>query len=305
MSMPSLTLEEGRAVALTSVAADYLELTKPRIATLVLVTVAVAAMLAGGEVPSGALLTHTLLGTALVAASASALNQWLERVSDARMVRTADRPLPAGRLASWQVLSFGAVTVTLGVGYLALAVNLLTAFLGFLTWLTYVWIYTPLKSRTPANTAVGAVAGALPVLLGWAAVGAPLEMKACTLFLIVYLWQFPHFMAIAWLYRRDYAAAGLQMLPVVDPTGWRAGAQAVAAALALLPVSLLFVWHTHFALILGWLLLMLGAAQCACAVAFLVRRDETAARRLLRASLVYLPAVLAVLTLGPLVAWNW
>jgi protoheme IX farnesyltransferase len=177
--------------------------------------------------------------------------------------------------------------------------------LGFLTWLTYVWVYTPLKSRTPANTAVGAVAGALPVLMGWASVGAPLGIKSCTLFLIVYLWQFPHFMAIAWLYRRDYAAAGLQMLPVVDPSGRRAGAQAVVSALALLPVSLLFVLHSQFAFILGWILLLLGGAQFACAVAFLVCRDEPAARRLLRASLVYLPAVLAVLTLGPIVAWNW
>src|SRR4029079_4334804 len=116
-----------------------------------------------------------------------------------------------------------------GFAYLALAVNVLTAWLGQVTWVTYVWIYTPLKSRTPANTAVGAVAGALPVLMGWAAVGAPLGLKAFTLFLIVVLWQFPHFMAIAWIYRRQYASAGLQMLPVVDPTGRRAGAQAVVS----------------------------------------------------------------------------
>jgi heme o synthase len=304
MSMPSVAIENRRAAIVAS-AADYLELTKPRIATLVLVTVAVAATLACGELPPAGLLLHTLLGTALVAASASAFNQWLERESDARMARTADRPLPAGRLSNRQVVTFGTVSVLLGIAYLAVAVNPVTAVLGFLTWLSYVWIYTPLKSRTPANTAVGAVAGALPVFMGWTAVGAPLGVKACTLFLIVYLWQFPHFMAIAWLYRRQYAAAGLQMLPVVDPTGRRPGAQAVVSALALVPVSMLFVLHGEFAIILGSILLALGVAQFACAVAFLVRRDELAARRLLRASLIYLPAVLAVLTLGPLVAWNW
>ena len=135
------------------------------------------------------------------------------------MLRTADRPLPAGRLGSLEVLLFSAVTIVVGFVYLAVLVNWLTAVLGLATWLVYVWIYTPLKTRTSANTAVGAVAGALPVLMGWASVGAPLGLKAFTLFLIVFLWQFPHFMAIAWIYRRQYAAAGLQMLPVVDPSG--------------------------------------------------------------------------------------
>ncbi len=202
--------------------ADYVELTKPRIATLVLVTVAMAAFVAGWGPPNPWLLFDTLLGTALVAASASALNQWLERVSDGQMQRTCDRPLPAGRLGSAEVLAFSAVTIVLGFGYLALAVNWLTAALGLLTWFTYVWIYTPLKRITPANTAVGAVAGALPVLMGWAAVDTALGLKAFTLFLIVFLWQFPHFMAIAWIYRQQYAAAGLRMLPVVDPSGRRA-----------------------------------------------------------------------------------
>ncbi len=137
------------------------------------------------------------------------------------------------------MLAFSAVTIVLGLGYLALTVNWLTAVLGLITWFIYVWIYTPLKSITSANTAVGAVAGALPVLMGWAAVGSELGLKAFTLFLIVFLWQFPHFMAIAWIYRHQYAAAGLQMLPVVDPSGRRAGAQAVVSALALVPVSLI------------------------------------------------------------------
>jgi protoheme IX farnesyltransferase len=305
MSMPSSLAFEVRPVTWWSYLADYLELTKPKIATLVLVTVAVAAVLAAGQAPAPLLLMHTLLGTALVAASASAFNQWIERDVDARMPRTADRPLPAGRLANWQVLSFGAVTVIAGLVYLTLVVNRLTALMGFFTWLSYVCVYTPLKTRTPANTAVGAVAGALPVFIGWTAVGAPLDTKAFGLFLLVYLWQFPHFMAIAWLYRHQYAAAGMQMLTVVDPSGRRPGAQAVVSALAILPVSLVSVLHTHFGLWFGGLLLALGTAQLLCAVLFLASPDEHSARRLLRASLVYLPTTLAALTVGPVAAWQW
>lgn len=298
MSTSTLVYPSSRSLRL--VLADYLELTKPRIASMVLVTVAVAAFVADWGPPGGWLLLHTLLGTALVAASASALNQWIERDIDRQMIRTADRPLPAGRLSSRQVIVFGVVAIVLGTLYLAVAVNLLTAALGLLTWTTYVWIYTPLKLRTSANTAIGAVAGALPVLMGWAAVGQPLNLPAFTLFLIVFLWQFPHFMAIAWIYRQQYAAAGMQMLPVVDPSGVRSGSQAVVTALVLLPVSLLpavlglagevyFVWA-----------LLLGLAQLAAAVLFLVRLDEASARRLLAASLIYLPAVMVLLMIGPL-----
>ena len=223
----------------TRAAADYVELTKPKIAVLVLVTVAVAAFVASWGPPDGWLLLHTLVGTALVAASASALNQWLERDTDALMVRTADRPLPAGRLSGGQVLTFRCRHDRRWASvYLAACVGLLTAALGLLTWAMYVVVYTPLKRRTPANTAVGAVAGALPVLMGWTAVGAPLDLRAWSLFLIVFLWQFPHFMAIAWIYRRDYDGAGLKMLSTVDPSGMRAGVQAIMAALVLVPVSL-------------------------------------------------------------------
>ena len=301
MSMTTLTLTGARTARLGR-AADYLELTKPRIASLVLVTVAATMFVAGWGLPNPLLLVHTLLGTALVAASASALNQWLERASDALMPRTADRPLPAGRLTAAQVNCFAAVTIVLGIVYLAAAVNLLTAGLGLLTWVSYVWIYTPLKSRTPLNTVVGAVAGALPVLMGWAATGAPLDLKAFSVFMILFLWQFPHFMAIAWIYRRQYSAAGLQMLTTVDSSGARAGAQAVTCALALLPVSLL-------PSVLGMagpgyvlLALLLGLGQLACAVTFLFYRSEGSARWLLRASLVYLPAVLMLLIANPLVS---
>jgi heme o synthase len=279
---------------------DYVELTKPKISALVLVTVAVAAFVADWGPPGGWLLVHTLLGTALVAASASALNQWLERDTDARMVRTENRPLPAGRLTGSQVVAFGTISITAGTVYLATCVGLVTAALGLLTWTLYVWVYTPLKRRTVANTVVGAVAGAMPVLMGWSAVGAPLDLRAWALALIVFLWQFPHFMAIAWIYRRDYSSAGLKMLSTVDPSGHRVGAQAMMAALVLVPVSLVPCLSQPAGMFLVAWAMALGLAQLLCAACFLVQRSELAARRLLLASLVYLPAMMGLLALGPL-----
>jgi heme o synthase len=300
MSMSTLVIDDVRAARLDRVF-DYVELTKPRIASLVLVTVAATMFVAGWGLPNPLILVHTLLGTALVAASASALNQWLERESDALMPRTASRPLPAGRLTGRQVIGFAVITILLGSVYLAATTNLLTALLGLLTWASYVWIYTPLKSRTSLNTVVGAVAGALPVLMGWAAVGAPLDLKAFSLFMILFLWQFPHFMAIAWIYRDQYGAAGLQMLTTVDPTGSRAGAQAVMCSLALLPVSLLPSVYGLSGAGYALFALLLGVGQLACATAFLIQRSEGSARRLLWASLVYLPAILMLLIATPLV----
>lgn len=281
-------------------AADYLQLSKPKIMLMELVTVATAAVVANRELPDLELLAHALLGTFLVAAGASAWNQWLEPHTDALMDRTADRPLPAARLTSREAVLFGTVAALAGVAYLGLLVNPLTAALGALTWLIYVGIYTPLKSRSPANTAVGAVAGALPILMGWTSVNRPLDLGAATLFLIVFLWQFPHVMAVAWLYRRQYDAAELKMLPAVDPTGLRAGAHAVAAALALLPVSLMpTMLGTADSTYPAWAL-ALGVGQLCCAVAFLLCRNDRTARALFRATLVYLPALLLCLAVGSL-----
>jgi protoheme IX farnesyltransferase len=299
MSMISLSLEDRRATWLAR-GADYVELTKPKIAAMVLVTVGVAAFVANWGPPNPWLLLNTLLGTALVAASASALNQWLERDTDARMARTSDRPLPAGRLSGVQVVCFSVFTIVLGTVHLALAVGLKTAALGLLTWALYVWIYTPLKTRTPTNTVVGAVAGALPVLMGWSAVGGPLDLRAWSLFLIVFLWQFPHFMAIAWIYRHQYAGAGLRMLSTIDPSGYRAGAQAIVSALVLIPVSLVpCLLQPAGEIYFAWSLL-LGLGQLACAVSFFVQLSDRSARRLLLSSLVYLPAMMGLLVLGPL-----
>ncbi|MBX7168431.1 MAG: heme o synthase [Pirellulales bacterium] len=300
---PVLDIESPHASTSWARVADYIELTKPRIALLVLITVAVGAAVAQGGMPPAAVLFNVLLGTALVAASASALNQWIERASDARMQRTAERPLPAGRLAERDVIRFAVITALGGVGYLTLTVGPLTALFGLATWFTYAWIYTPLKSRTSLNTMVGAIAGALPIIMGWTSVGAPLNVGAWTLFVIVYLWQFPHFMAIAWLYRRQYEAAGMQMLTVVDPSGRAAGLQAVVAACVLFPVSLLPAAMRLAGL--GYLAgsVVLGLVYLLLSVRFMRRLDEASARSLLRFSVLYLPMLMGMLMAAPL-AWN-
>lgn len=293
------TVQKSRTLGLAR-AVDYIELTKPKIAVLVLTTVAVAGVVASVGQVDWATLLHALIGTALVASSASAINQWMERHTDALMERTVDRPLPAGRLSSVEVLTFGVVTIALGIVYLMLTVGWLTALLGAVTWLLYTMVYTPLKSRTSWNTAVGAVGGAMPVAMGWAAVGGEWGVRPAILLLIVFLWQFPHFMAIAWLYRHQYAKAGLKMLTVVDPSGRRAGIQAVVMALVLLLVSLAPGLTTPTAGVYLAAAFLLGVGQLICSVLFLVHKDETSARRLLRASLVYLPALLVLLILFPL-----
>ncbi len=277
--------------------ADYLELTKPRIVVLELIVAAAAACLAMPRGLDAIAVMHALFGTALVAASASIMNQWWERANDARMPRTANRPLPAGRVSSVEAIMLATFTLALGLAWLIVRVNLLTAGLGLASWIIYVLIYTPLKTRTSFNTAVGAVAGVIPILMGWTATGAPLSLLAWTLVGVLFLWQFPHFMAIAWLYRRDYALGGHQMLPVVDPSGLRSGAQAVYAAALLVPVSLIPIVLPTSGSPLVYLVwaLVLGAIQLGLAVRFALRRDDASARLLLRATLLYLPAWMAVL----------
>jgi protoheme IX farnesyltransferase len=269
---------------------DYVELTKPRIVVLELVTVVVAAHLASPWGVDSLVLLHAVIGAALVAASAGAFNQWWEQSTDARMVRTAHRPIPSGRLASSQVLVFGAITLVAGVLQLIFGVGMTTAAFAIATWLIYVLAYTPLKTRSPLNTAVGAISGALPVLIGWTATGAAIDVRALAVVAVMFLWQFPHFMAIAWLYRDDYIRGGQRMLTVVDPTGLRAGAQAVVGALALVPVSLVPAMSPQAgspAIYSGWAI-ALGIGQVLAATMFLIHRDDRSARRLLRASLLYL-----------------
>lgn len=275
-----------------SVLLDYIELTKPKIAILELATIAVAAWLAGAGRLSVAV-AHALAGTTLVAASASVFNQWIERERDRHMRRTADRPLPAGRLADRDVFCFGLATGAIGLVWLAVFVGAATAGFGLLAWFVYVAIYTPLKRLTTLNTAVGAVAGALPVAIGWSAAGGGWSWTAAGLFGLVFAWQFPHFMAIAWMYRRDYEAAGFKMLPVVDPSGRKAGQQALAFAAVLVFAAPWLALASGAGTAVAVWSLLLGIGQLACATRFARQLDDGSARLLLRASLAYLPAVLA------------
>jgi len=277
-------------------ALDFVELTKPRIAVLVLFTVAVGALIAQRGTPDLALLVNTLVGTALVAAAASALNQLLERHSDALMHRTENRPLPAGRLQPVEVLVFGMVLGVAGLAWLALtARHPLAVIVAAFTLASYVLVYTPLKRRTTLNTLVGAVPGALPPVIGWAAVAGTLDREIIAVFLILFLWQVPHFLAIAWIYREDYARAGLRMLPTVDAEGSMTGRQMLSYCLALIPVSLLPVLFHQAGPVYATGALLLGIGFTGAAFGFLREKTIAQARRVLHASLLYLPLLLALL----------
>lgn len=277
---------------------DFVELTKPRIALLVLFTVAIGAMLASPAAPDLTLLLNTLLGTALVAAGASALNQLLERHSDARMRRTENRPLPSGRLQPLEVLAFGAVLSVTGLVWLAVTGrHPLAVAVAAITHLTYVFVYTPLKSRSTLNTLIGAVPGALPPVIGWTSVTGTLDLPALLIFLIVFLWQVPHFLAIAWMYRDDYSRAGLMMLPTVDVDGSMTARQMLLYSLALVPVSLLPVFYQKAGWLYGLGGLALGVMFLIAACGFFREHSRERARRVLRASLIYLPALLALMLL--------
>jgi protoheme IX farnesyltransferase len=278
---------------------DYWTLIRPRIVALVLLAMTAAAWTAASKPPPWPRLLHALLGAALVIAGAVALNQRLELRGDAIMLRTAARPLPAGRLGRRQVTAFGLALSAAGLAYLVIATGDwplvgLTA----LSWFLYVCTYTPLKSRSAWQTPIGAAAGAMPVLLGAAVAEAPFSAMALSLFAVVYLWQIPHAMAIAWLYRGQFAAAEVKLATVLDPSGRTAGALAVAGAAALLPASLLPV----FCALRDWpyavSAALLGAAYLAFSLQFSRRPDDTTARRLLRASLVYLPVLLGALMMS-------
>lgn len=278
--------------------ADYLELTKPRIAVLVLFTVAAGALLASRSALDLATLAHTLLGTALVAAGASALNQLLERHSDALMQRTENRPLPAGRLQPLEALLFGLILGLTGLAYLAVFVRQpLTVLIAGFTFASYVFLYTPLKRVTTLNTLVGAVPGALPPLIGWTALGGDIGPEAAVLFFLLFLWQVPHFLAIAWIYRDDYARAGLRMLPVLDGDGAMTGRQMVAYCLALIPVSLCWGPFAQGSAMFILAAVVLGLAFLLAATRFLRHRTIPQARRVLHLSLLYLPALLTLLLL--------
>jgi len=277
--------------------ADFLELTKPRLNMLVLLTTLAGFYLGSRESFGIALLVHTLLGTALVAASASALNQYLERDADARMRRTAGRPLPAGRIQPYEAFWFGVVTVFVGTAHLAIAVNLLTALLAWFTWFSYLFFYTPMKRESWLNTLVGAIPGAIPPVIGWTAARNDVSLEALALFGVLFLWQFPHFYAIAWRYRDDYARAGFKMLSTEDPSGARSARQMAAFAGLLLIVSLLptMLRLTGAIYLVG--AVVLGTAYLGASLCCLLLGIERHARRTFLVSILYLPLLLALMTL--------
>jgi protoheme IX farnesyltransferase len=277
---------------------DYLALTKPRVAVLVLFTVAAGVLLASAPTVPLSVLFHAVLGTALVAAGASALNQLLERHRDARMQRTQDRPLPAGRLQPLEVLVFGALLGVGGTVYLLLALpSACAALAAAFTFVCYVGIYTPLKSRTTLNTLIGAVPGAMPPVIGWCAVAGEVTPGALTLFVILFLWQVPHFLAIAWMYRDEYVRARLAMLTVVDPDGQMTARQMVLYCAVLIPASLGPVLLQSGGMVYVVGAVLLGGYFLLHALRFQARRSVTQARRVLRVSLLYLPSLLLLLLL--------
>jgi heme o synthase len=282
------------AVERSSWVSTFSDLVKARLTFLVLLTTLVGFYMGSGtsvDLPQMAL---TLLGTAFLACGAAALNQLLEREFDAKMHRTETRPLPAGKLQPDAVLLIGVLLSIAGLLTLAFAVNLLTSFLGALTLISYLFVYTPLKRKTWLNTAIGAIPGALPPLMGWTAARNQLDPGGWALFAILFFWQMPHFFAIAWMYREEYGRAGFVMLPTVDPDGFRTGRQAVNHAfglllMSLLPVALGLAGFLYFAASV-----ILGGIFLVCALQF--SRDLTGrARRLFFASIIYLPLLLILM----------
>ncbi|MCZ6778097.1 MAG: heme o synthase [Acidobacteria bacterium] len=276
---------------------DYMSLTKPRLLLMVLLSTLAGYYLASPPAPHALMMTGLMVGMALAAGGALALNQYLERDVDARMKRTCHRALPEGRLQPEQALMFGtAVTVT-GLLILALGAGLTCAVVTLLSTVGYLFVYTPLKRRSPLCTLAGAVPGALPPVAGWAAARGTIDLEAWILFAILFLWQMPHSLAIAQMYRADYERAGLRLLPVIDPQGRSTDRQIFLHSMALLAVGLLPTLVGLAGVIYFWTALALGMILLGFAGFMAVKRSNDAARRLMLVSLVYLPVLLAVMTL--------
>ena len=296
MKASTQTLNEPAAVSKSHFSV-WSDLVKARLTFLVLLTTLVG-FYAGAVGPMNYwLLLHAMLGTGLVACGAAALNQWWEREHDAKMPRTETRPLPAGHLQANTVLIAGGLLSLVGLIYLAMAVNPLTSLLGAVTLGSYVFIYTPLKRVTTLNTVIGAIPGALPPLMGWTAATGKIDLGGWSLFAILFFWQLPHFLAIAWIYREEYAKAGFAMLPVQDPDGARTGRQAVCHTLGLLPLSLCpFLLRLAGPIYLAGAL-VLGVAFLWFAIQFARQMTVLRARQLFFASILYLPLLMGLLAL--------
>ncbi len=278
-------------------ASDLFELTKPRLVLMVLITTCVGYYLGSGEVLAYFPLVYTLIGTALAAGGTLALNEFIERGTDACMERTRHRPLPEGRVQPVEALIFGIICTIAGLMLLVVTANFLSAFITALIVVSYLFLYTPLKQKTPLCGLVGAFPGALPPMIGWAAARGELGLEAWILFGIMFFWQMPHSLAIARLYRDDFARAKIQFLPVVDPDGRRTGRQVVEYTVALLVVSLLPSFFGLAGWLYGTVAFLLGTAFLACGISLAKCQTLVTARRLLFASLIYLPVILLVMAM--------
>ena len=299
--LPSRLEEAPRFQSGFAMFVDYWRLTKPEVNLLILITTFAGFCLA---LPSHVqhfpvlLLINTLLGTLLVASGTGTLNQFLEKTFDAQMRRTSRRPVASGRISASSALWFGIALSCLGCVYLYVEASALASLLALVTLLSYLFAYTPLKRKTPLCTLVGALPGAMPPLIGWAAASGRLNLEAWSLYALLFLWQFPHFMAIAWMYREDYSRAGYLVLPRGENKSHIMALQSVLPSLILLAASLipLFIAHSHFLYWAANLLLASGLLFCACQLAF--QRSNASAKRLLSASILYLPLVFCVILLG-------
>jgi heme o synthase len=242
-----------------------------------------------------ATLIHTIIGTGLIASGTAALNQWYEREADAKMRRTQDRPLPAGRLDAWKALVFAILISVVGFAELWFGANALAALLGLVTLLTYLFVYTPLKQRSPHSTTIGSIPGAMPPLIGFAAASGTLTWDAWVLFAILFLWQFPHFYAIAWMYKEDYARAGIRMLPVVEPDGKSTARRILLYSIALIPISLMPKFFAMAGNVYLYGAFALGLAFLYAGLRIRWDRTRQQARRVLLASVVYLPVLFSLM----------
>ena len=274
---------------------DYVQIAKPRLSLLVLLTTLVGFFFGSDAGLNLWLLADVLFGTALVAMGSGALNQALEFRTDKLMARTAERPVPSGRLSYGEVLYFGVAASLIGLLYLTLRANVECAAVAALTLALYVFAYTPMKRVSSLNTLVGALPGALPPLIGFVAANGSLDWRAYALFAIIFVWQLPHFLAIAWLYRKDYARAGLRMLPGEDPNGVSTGMQMLVHALTLLPLSMLPLYFRMAGMVYLSGALLLGLMFLSSTLIFAVRRNDAAARKVFLASVIYLPLLLSLM----------
>ena len=295
---PSVATEAVTPLSARARLAAYVELTKPRITFLIVLTSAAGFCLGSRGAVDYVLFVHAMLGIALLSSGIGTLNQFMERDLDGLMRRTADRPLPSGRLLAFEALWFGVLLTATAEVYLALFVNVLTAILGLTVIAGYLFLYTPLKTRTTLSTVVGAFPGAVPPLIGWTAARGQIDVAAWVLFAILFLWQFPHFLAIAWMYREDYGRASIRMLPVVEPDDRVTGLQIIVYTLMLIPVSLLPTVLGISGRFYLFAALALGLAFLASSIRAALSKSNQHARQLLLASVLYLPLLFGVMVLN-------